>query len=415
MAVEITFLLTAVYVATGLLRTRHSLSFYGFFYIFAFFFLVFAPYMQYTANKVPWPIMQDSTFFQVNIVLLMCFILYDVVYYTSFNEKYNTVSLPSADYKLPNKGGILLLAINLLLGIFFLYKANFSLPNLLLRGGSAETEAMEISQSAGLIVGIMRIMFSLTAFVLIVMCKNKLIKLAGLAMLLFFCAPTATARYFAATAYYPILVIMCPFLLKYRYAFTLIMSLSLLVVFPLLNLFRHADSSEELAFFDQFTQLHFDSYASLAFVWENDIISSGRQLLGVFLFWFPRSMWEDKPVGSGYWIATEHELFEGGFSNVSMNFMGEGYINFGMIGIVAFVIILALFSKKMDTVFWERYKGDYHNFFSLYYLYLLPMSFFCLRGDLLSSGAYVCGISVFATVMIWICRKLVVVSFKKQS
>ena len=389
----ISFALVFSYIISALFRLKHSVSFYSFFYLFALFFYSIAPFAQFTSGIVPWGTLRESTFVEINFVLFFYFIAYDLIYLFSFRSKITALPQDTMKCSISDSGALFLLCIALLWGFFFFYLSSFSFRNLLVRGGDEEIERLSILQSLGLIVGSTRILFSGIAAVLLIFSKKKIFKFTALFLLLFFCAPTATPRYFTAAAYVPVMLLIFPFLLKHRYTFNILFSGALLLVFPLLDLFRRrAEEGVTFAPLLQFTSLHFDSYVSFAFVWEQGIITWGRQILGPLLFWFPRSYWEDKPVGSGHWVATQYELFEGGFSNVSMNFLGEGYINFGIFGVFLFIAGLALISKKMDSLFWEKYQGDVHNYFAFYYLYSLAMLIFILRGDLLSSFAYTLGI-----------------------
>jgi len=69
-----------------------------------------------------------------------------------------------------------------------------------------------------------------------------------------------------------------------------------------------------------------------------------------------------------------------------MPFPAEGYINFGIIGILLFAFILSLISKITDN--WYKYN-DLRLFFSLFVCFHMV---FMLRGDLMSSFAYLIGI-----------------------
>ena len=71
-----------------------------------------------------------------------------------------------------------------------------------------------------------------------------------------------------------------------------------------------------------------------------------------------------------------------------MPFPGEGYINFGILGIILFAFILALVSKITDK--WYKYN-DLRLFFSLYVCFHMIFMIFMLRGDLMSSFAYLVG------------------------
>ena len=74
------------------------------------------------------------------------------------------------------------------------------------------------------------------------------------------------------------------------------------------------------------------------------------------------------------------------FANISMPFFAEGYINFGYIGILAFVFFLAWFCAYFDSMYWEsRHRSSR---ITPYYLLLISSLLFVLRGDLMSSTAY---------------------------
>jgi hypothetical protein len=138
---------------------------------------------------------------------------------------------------------------------------------------------------------------------------------------------------------------------------------------------------------------HYDSYQNFIYVVNQGIVTWGRQLIGVLFFWVPRALWPAKPVGSGHFIASEYNL---SFSNISMNLFGEGYINFGMLGILLFVFIVAYITKYLDQMYWiHRMSG----FGKRYYPFLLGLFFFMLRGDLMSSFAYTLG-TVFAVIFV---------------
>ena len=132
----------------------------------------------------------------------------------------------------------------------------------------------------------------------------------------------------------------------------------MLVVFPLLTIITHTQSLQEQyglnyvvysnfnlkeIFFETFNRLHYDSFpnimASINYFNENDIIY-GNQLLGSILFFFPRSFWIEKPLPSGMeignYLIDYHAMW---FNIISMPSVGEGWLNFGILGVIIFAII----------------------------------------------------------------------------
>jgi hypothetical protein len=164
-----------------------------------------------------------------------------------------------------------------------------------------------------------------------------------------------------------------------------------LVIFPSLDLFRTFSNDGIITIkpdLNMFKQGHFDSYQNFSLILNYDIVTYGNQLFGVLFFWIPRSLWINKPIGSGSFLADKLNF---SFNNVSVNYFAEGYINFGFIGIILFIILISFFTAKADDLFWKNFKYNFRGNFDLIYLISLGFIFFILRGDLMSSVAYFIG------------------------
>ena len=112
----------------------------------------------------------------------------------------------------------------------------------------------------------------------------------------------------------------------------------------------------------------------------------GYQLLGSLFFFVPRSIWVTKPIGSGAMIST----FMGqSFTNISCPLIAEGYVNFGILGVILFALVTGALCTVVDRKYWENAPENL-NFSLIKVLYpvLPPYFFFMLRGDLMSSFAY---------------------------
>ena len=69
----------------------------------------------------------------------------------------------------------------------------------------------------------------------------------------------------------------------------------------------------------------------------------GLQLIASLLFWVPRSMWLDKPTGSGDMMSYEflirfHEVYYG---NISFPIQAEAYLNFSIFGLLVGAVLLS--------------------------------------------------------------------------
>ncbi len=211
---------------------------------------------------------------------------------------------------------------------------------------------------------------------------QKNIRLLLLFVMLIALFPTALARNATAMYWLPVVFLAFDFM-KRKNVFVLIMLFGLLVIFPFLENFRYWSGDMTIGLsFDFLNEMHFDASQNFMIIMKLKIVTWGQQLLGALLFWFPRSLWESKPLGSGAFVAEQYS----DFTNISMPWFAEGYLNFGFVGIFLFTIFLSWFCSFFDSKYWN----DLHENKKLtpYYLLLLSALLFILRGDLMSSLAY---------------------------
>lgn len=234
--------------------------------------------------------------------------------------------------------------------------------------------------------------------------KGLLSFLIQLICLLICCFPTTIPRYKMACIYAPLAMIIFPVLKKKCYFFWAFV-LAIFFVLPVFSDIRYRIDFQSAVtylgdnFLGTYTEVDYDAYRMLAgtvhYVREFGI-TSGMQLLGTLFFFVPSSIWKGKPGGSGSTVIRA-TLSDDAFSNVSCPFVAEGYINFGIVGIVLFAVILGYIVKKFDTRYWLIARKQGIQFSP--YLYLMLLFFFMLRGDLLSSFAYIVGFMATGYIM----------------
>lgn len=199
--------------------------------------------------------------------------------------------------------------------------------------------------------------------------------------------PTGMARWQAAMLYGAIGLTGLPRIFSRQLMFASVQFFGLFMIFPLLDNFRRV--SEDVTFQLSTSWVfagHLDSAQNFARAMELNFITYGYQLLGVLLFFIPRSLWPSKPIGSGSEVSTASNLT---LENISMHFLGEGYINFGFLGIFMFSALLGVFFGFLDKRFWARTASG--SLLCVFYPFLLGWVFFFVRGDMLSSFAYMIG------------------------
>ena len=206
--------------------------------------------------------------------------------------------------------------------------------------------------------------------------------------------------------YIALIYLFFPKLLNSNAKFFLFMFLSMVIIFPLSSTLTHIDASLEQIFVKPsliyesflrfgtisgaFESLHYDAFSNIMATAEYVKLyglSWGYQLLGVCLFFVPRSLWTTKPLSTGELIG--NHLFDTtprNFTNLSNSVVSEGFINFGFIGIVVFAIVLAYFIIKF--IIWHRSEDCLKQFIAFYFAVHLM---FLLRGDLTNGFSYFIG------------------------
>lgn len=387
---------------------KYNYSFNDIFYIFFFFFFGIAPVFQYLEDVNIWG---GVKFEKEDYVLTTIISLLSIIIYTISNHFFQkemihksicAKNIISKSHMKINPWMLLIVSFASFLTYFA--SIDFNLLKLLIRGGEGIDGSTELGTSSYLIIT--KFIRPISAASLLIFkaekCKNIIIEILLWIILLLANCPFGMARFSVAAFYIPVLFMYSSWLRK-RMNFSLFLIFSVLLVFPFLNQFRYwGDADIKFGFnFDMFLAGHFDSFQMFMRVIKENIITYGNQLLGALFFFIPRSFWPNKPIGSGHFVAGESGLF---FDNISMNFLGEGYLNFGFFGILLFVILISYFNAYMDVRFWERNNKP---FFKVCYYILLGMEFVILRGQLMSfypiAISYV--VSAYAVYRLCLVRK----------
>lgn len=142
---------------------------------------------------------------------------------------------------------------------------------------------------------------------------------------------------------------------------------------------------------------------------ENGIVY-GKQLAGALLFFVPRSIWTDKPLGSGTYIAqflaTKYDVVN---FNIGNPLISEMYLNFHVLGIMIGAFLYGTVTALLDRRYWMSVEQGMvgktspaasMDLYRLLYPFLLGLYLFHLRGDFMSSFGYATGfVLAFVTVV----------------
>jgi len=346
-----------------------------------------------------------------NMAILFSLISYLVTYYFFFRRSSSIPKIVKYAFSAPKvrltfslKVKFLFASMVTLVCVYYFY--SFNLNGLLFRGGDFEIQYATNDKSIGLIIGNFFRPFIFNLFLVYLLFSQKIdkFKITLFVFALLGASPTALARFSTATLYLPLIYIYIWRNRLQGFYLNNIILFGFVFIFPTLDLFRAFRGFSEIGFnigLDFFTAGHFDAYQQLVRIIKADSISFGYQLIGVILFFVPRSVWPEKPWGSGQVLADELGYV---FSNVSMPFLGEGFINFGWFGIFLFVVLLGFISAKIDKLFWSNNTYNTVSLIPIAYMELIGLIFFIMRGDLMTSFAYTAGIMTSVLAVAFLMR-----------
>lgn len=349
--------------------------------LFNLFFFSLAPVIQFKNNCSFYiqTIFDENLYQNIALLILVSLVFYIIIYVFVFDRLIKRDYLRKQPFLVANS--FVVLGISLISFIGYLYLIRFDLSLILNRPPmfymKTHTNLGLIGYAILLIVKLIPLM-CLMYYKLLHKVNDKTTLILFLIVLTMF-FPTAAERVYVGIVYIPLLLLFVPKMRK-KYNFVFMLMLGLLVVFPVLNNFRDGLGGTEMNWeYQLFKTGHFDAFQNFMLVLEEEIITNGRQLLGSVLFFVQEGMWPGRPVGSGHLLGVSIGY---DFFNVAMPLLGEGYINFGILGVFIFVLICASFNALMD-VFMKKNKLTI--FFKIVFYVFVAFELYVLRGDLMSS------------------------------
>lgn len=391
LSVILTFILNSfVSIYFLIFLNKNDYSFDKLFWIFNLFFLSLLPFVQYIFNRQPWSGMtgnfNNDIYFYTNILISLWF----VSYIFGYQSKKRKIVLNTTKYDIKNLSsfGLIFIYFLTILFIFITY----------LMSSNNDQETL---QSIKLLS--MAIIKGITAFGLLLLVNHYrlkhsnilLISLIFLLILYFLFA----IRIGGGGRHYLAVVLFGLFFTYFKklgnQIYFIFMMIIGLIVFPFIGQIRLSKGIQDIKLDINVLSVvasgDFDAYTMFMNIIRYVQIYSyeyGMQLLGAIFFFVPRSIWIDKPVGTGYHVAESFNFF---FKNLSAPLIAESYINFGILGIIVFGYIIGKIVKTVDISYWYNIDNNENNYLYFAYPFIMMFFFFMLRGDLLSSYAYIFG------------------------
>lgn len=394
----------------GEAKTR-SYSFSLMFWMFNFLFMGISPLIQYLSNWRAWRLsVSDEKYIECQILILIWLVCFhfgkSIINRYKFSNLNNPVAIEIIDVRK---------TLALVIQIFIVVYLITLLGDKLFFKGAESGYSFSSSTLYLLNHHFFRNMVYFITILQVIAYKIRkkqfLIVLSSIILLLVGCFPLGISRYMVGSFYLGLMII-CLSKEKLKGWFPFIFLFALMIVFPISNMFRFSTSLPTWNLFIQnATKLMQGTYntgnydAFHMFAAATDYVnlegySYGYQMLGALFFFIPRSIWHTKPVGSGEMVIVGLKNAE--FSNVSMPLVGEAYINFGIIGIIFFSLIIGIVCEIFDKKYWDN-----NGINTLYILYpsAVLYFFFFNRGDMLSTGSYMIANIVVGIIAIEIFTK----------
>lgn len=391
------------------------------FWLFNVFFFGFAPLLQYLTGLYSWNLVpRADEVVKTNLLIFMWYVFYSVGYSMCFKFKLSGRTQESILKQ--NRSGVhysinqhvlnILLICSGLIALYYL--VTVGLTNLFVRSTNSvdsSSKTLYLLTTHGF-----RNTVAFTTAICFLNLKNRrrkkqrctieAIKLVfAVFCMLVSCFPTGIARNAMASFYAGMLIIVFEKARKGRW-FTFAIIFGLVLLFPMLSLFRWISTLSTVNIGEYLTNILQETYLSgdydahqmfisiQRFV-EREGFSWGYQLLGVLLFFVPRSIWPTKPYGTGQ--TTFEVLGQHWFTNVSAPLVSEAYVNFSLIGIVALAFFLGHAAKGIDYRYWS--DTNPLSKIRMVYPFVIFQYFFLMRGDSLTCWAFLMGQLIVMSVL----------------
>jgi hypothetical protein len=140
----------------------------------------------------------------------------------------------------------------------------------------------------------------------------------------------------------------------------------MVLIFPAITIFTHnhqavgevslAQVSNQIV--DHYFSINYDSWANIYTAIEiagGHGVQWGHQLLGSLLFFVPSSLWSAKPLATGIFLA-DYLIANYGmwFTNLSAPLIAEGYLDFGIAGVILYAGAAAFFVALLNKIALSR-------------------------------------------------------------
>lgn len=216
-------------------------------------------------------------------------------------------------------------------------------------------------------------------------------------LLLLFISPLGVPRTLAGALYIPLLMLVFLPKLVSKYAILCLIVFAVIFAAPVADIFRVIQLSDQVDLganfnLDYLFAGHFDAFYNLVLVVQLDFASNGWQTVGALLFWVPRAVWGDKPIGTSFDFAEFAGLRA---SNISFPLPAELYVDYRVLGVILGMFVLGVVYRQLDQFLSRPRQPDSLMAYiaAIGHFEVAILGIYLLRGNFLSSLAYTLGVA----------------------
>ena len=409
------FVLTLITYYHIFIEKRFS-PFLSSFIVFNILFFLVAPIVQINSFSIDNNRFATNFIYRAELVIYTNFLifLFNTVFIISYLY-FKKIRTKKSSLKHSNKKTLLITIISLVLLSIFIFFA--SLKFLLVE--LSRPNWMESTYSISTLLIWKKVLF-LLPFAGIILCiqyfKNKKPSLKKtieifcylilfFILLFWFKNPLTEKRNALGPIFISLIFLFIPRLLNTNIKTLSFLFFSMVILFPLTAVLTHTDASfDEIiskpsvlleknkggTLTSTFETLNYDAFSNIMATvdyTEKKQFSYGYQSLSAFLFFVPREFWQHKPNTTGKLIG-EYLIadYDFKFDNLSNPLVSEGYINFGIFGVIIAAVFLAITFKFLD--YWLKHEDLLYKTMAFYFAIHL---IFLLRGDFTNGFSYYMG------------------------
>lgn len=417
-AVELLFTAIGAYATLEILSDRLPLSLNKMHWYFIFFFMSVAPLTHYLTGYAPgrYPL-SEGTIIKGQLVVILWCAVYGVARRTGGRRRPDAEAGAAAVVPTPRWIAPLTLAISVA-ALAYMVRRLGGVSSLLVRGEAW----LEVESPVDTVLGYLFRAIPVLGFAILYRGKRYsgatyswmyVIALVPVIVLLNY--PVSLSRYWTAAVYIGLFAVTVPFGWLGSRRFDLAVILGICVIFPLMYDLKFVDVDTFLAtgvssFFESyeevFNSMDFDAFTMLCRIIlyvEDAGLSFGRQLVSVIFFFVPRAALPIKGRPTGSMVATAQGS---SFTNLSAPIMGEGYVDFGWLGVIVYAVVVAVAIRSIDRAIFEDAQGVGANTYRfLVGAFMLGFTIFLMRGALQPVFLRIMGFFLFLMV-VYTCQSL---------